>query len=410
MINRRVAVFQYQWALTSSTVNMVKMLAAHGYAVDLFLCNSVQHLVDFDQLAGTENVHVFSYHIRPRSLLQRLLARGRRLLARGKRPGSLSAADFIDRETFSLAAEEIEKNRYGLFIGVEKKGLLWAAEMAAPGGVPYIYYSLELYVEDHPLFQNDAVFARLRELEIAAHNKALATVIQDPFRAEVMRRYNNMENMQTLYLPISVWGRGRTDKSSFLHERLHITPDKKIILYFGKIDPGRFCREIIRASATLSSDYVVVLHGYGRPDVLEEIRQAGVSDQLLLSLDLVGEECIPELIASAHIGLLFYDTSFSNDALTAFSSEKMALYCRAGVPVISFTNACYQQLYEEFRCGEGIACFDDFSAAVARIDKEYAVYRTNALQAHEKYFDFAKNFTAVLASLEQMLADNKERM
>ncbi|MGC8603008.1 MAG: glycosyltransferase [Desulfomonilaceae bacterium] len=120
---------------------------------------------------------------------------------------------------------------------------------------------------------------------------------------------------------------------------------------------------------------------------------------VLLSTSFVEEARIQELISSCHIGLALYDNSVKNDRYTAFSSEKIALYLRSGVPIITFDNECYQSLFSEFKCGVPLKSIKGLSSAVQEIMSNYAAYQEQCLQAYEKYYNLEVTIPRIINSI-----------
>ena len=110
---------------------------------------------------------------------------------------------------------------------------------------PLIYYSLELYIEDHPDIKG---YSYLRKAEKKYHRLCGATIIQDRLRAEALMEYNEIGTTDLIYFPISVRGDIVEEKSGFFHRKYKINEAKKLILYFGLIQmkilnrPGKNCR------------------------------------------------------------------------------------------------------------------------------------------------------------------------
>ncbi|EKD59316.1 MAG: Glycosyltransferase, partial [uncultured bacterium] len=265
--------------------------------------------------------------------------------------------------------------------------------------VPLLYYSLELYVEGHPAFDGKSEFVALREEERLWHAKAAATIVQDAARGAVLLKSNGLDaSMDVIYLPVSVSGPAFREGSRFLHDRLSLDPARKIILYFGSVSRNRGIDEVIRHACGIDSSFEVVLHGPVAQDITSEERR---NERVIFSCGFVDDSEVPALIASAHIGLSFYRNNVVNDRLTAFSSEKMALYLQSGVPVIAYANESYELLMEHYRCGELIRDMSELPAAVERIEADYEGYRENALSAFERFYRCENNLRSVYAYLSR---------
>jgi hypothetical protein len=401
---KRIGIFQYQVPITSFTINMVRMFAKSGYFVDLYLYDCHEKVASCDCFQGYENVVLHRYKKKgDPSLLQVVFTKCYQLCFGHTWEERLSDYHrIIDKAVFKKSLNISRKQEYIFFVGIEKWGLLWCGKIAESQAVPYFYYSLELYIEDHPAFKNNAQFNKLRKQEIKYHQGAAATIIQDEFRAAALAKFNAMSKMSTLLFPIAVCDCERIEQSEFLYQHLGIDRNRKILLYFGNIVKGRFCYELAELSNTLPSGFVMVLHGCCTPEAEAELLEIGDPERFVVSRELVAVEDIPDLVASAYIGLLFYNNTFLNDSLTAFSSEKMALYCQANIPVLSFINQSYSKLYSHFRCGEGIENFVDFNDAIERIEQNYPEYRRCAGSAYQEYYTYEKNFNTLLEGIRTL--------
>jgi hypothetical protein len=116
----------------------------------------------------------------------------------------------ISLKVLRKSSQVIGQNRYNYkcFIGIEKKGLIWAGLLNREYKyhIPYLYYSLELYIEDHPIRFTDKFFPRLRKLEKRFHREAAATIIQDSMRAKVLFESNHIEKQPVILVPVSLRG------------------------------------------------------------------------------------------------------------------------------------------------------------------------------------------------------------
>ena len=393
---------QYEWPLQSHTLNFVKSLAGHGHTVDLFICRCSTELVNIQELLIVRNVRVIrigdsldssqGLSCRVRSLFRELMkfSVGRLFFSTLLLP-LLPVTLRYSRET-----------RYDFSIGVEKSGLIWASLLYRMTGVPFFYFSLELYDEQHPYFRGWPGFSAWRRDEITAHKLAKATIIQDRHRGEHLDRSNSTENTPKIYFPISTTGAPIVQKRDYLRKQYGISNDKRILLYLGLIDESRGCLDVARTFGSTSEIFALVFHGYGDKRFVEKIR--GVSGgSLNVSLDLVPEEELPYLVSSADIGLALYRRDCANDLLTACSSEKVALYCRAGIPFIAFTSDSYLDLKAKFDCCELIDHVEELESAAENIIKKYEYYRENAYRAFISVYQYEYNVVKVIESMNNII-------
>ena len=93
-----------------------------------------------------------------------------------------------------------------------------------------------------------------------------------------------------------------------------------------------------------------------------------------------------EFIAMADIGLAIYTSQADNDRLIAFSSHKLAIYARCGIPYISFDNESYPPLDDIARWGERIRHVCEIGDAVNKISASYPDYAAAAASAYRKVY------------------------
>src|SRR5207248_3193835 len=184
-------------------------------------------------------------------------------------------------------------------------------------------------------------------------------------------------------------------RSSFLHETLDIPKDRRIILYFGHIRERRYAVDLAKLAPGFPEDWILVMHGFSTPQTIRKIEKLNVQKRVVLSLNAVSSERIYEVIASADVGLALYSPHTQNERLTAFSSEKLALYMQCGVPFIAFDYPGYQRLAEEDRCGVAIRSVAELPEAVSTILGSYEEFRQQAYRTFHKHYDFAANFAGI---------------
>jgi hypothetical protein len=365
--NRKIAIFLVSWPLQSHTVSLSLSLVNLGFNVDLFVYKTGRYnLINIGTIENNPKIKLYD----------------------------MSYAYTYDE--LPAACQQLLRGEYAYFIGVEKRGLILAGALSELVGVPFIYQSLELYVEDH-FFYREWNLGELRVPEKRYHRKAAATIIQDRQRAEILYKHNGIapETAISLYLPIAVSGPRHETQHHYFHNKFHLEKSKKVLLYFGVITESRFCLRLAEISRELPDDMVMLFHGYFSNSLERKIFESHAHPKIFFSEELVDSEKIPELIASATIGLVFYRNDYSNDRLTAFSSEKLALFMQSGIPIITFQNESYKALYSQFKCGEEIDDFSKLAGKARLIVNNYDAYRQDAFSAYDAHYRFENNFAAL---------------
>ena len=265
-----------------------------------------------------------------------------------------------------------------------------------------IYYSLELYYDNQ---SNKRVYNWFRKHELMTLRTLEGLIIQDKSRFDNFCLHNNLSksmNIKPLYLPVTV------DKcysgeliDNFWHTKFSLDSHLKIVLYFGLIKPNVRGLEFLLSD--IPEDYVVIIHGFGSPRFINALQSKSHRNNLFISTDDYKSSFIPILINSADIGYCWYNPADPNNELTAFSSEKIALFLSLGVPIISNDSISYRQLYDYCECGIGFnPKRDNIKDTISHIDSLYSSYSLNASLCYNRFFDFdnvCNNFLDQLRSI-----------
>jgi len=394
----RIAIFQYEWPLQSHSKDIVEKLSENGYEVDFFYFDASKH--NFIKISEKRNLRIHLCEKIPFILYQhpfflfniffKVLNKFRWVSRkRIEKLFSDSETGIIDTDVLIPTYRFIKRQKYKCYIGIEKKGLIWAGILSSHTKTDLLYYSLELYVDDHPMVP-ELEFS-LREAEKKYHRISKATIIQDAFRAKILFQNNQIISAETILIPVSVRGLPYQNHNNYFQNKFGLQ-NKSLVLYFGMINEGRFCTEYAKVSRSLPNDMAMVLHGFGESDYLDFLRSDFANEKLILSTDFIDDSKLLELVSSAKIGLSLYQNEFSNDRLTAFSSQKIALYCQCGIPFVAFRNESYEKLTSAFKCAELIDTIDELLPAINTIDQNYTAYSDSAFKAFNSFYNFDKNF------------------
>lgn len=286
----------------------------------------------------------------------------------------------------------IQKSAYDLIIGVEKMGLIIAAALEKKRHIPYIYYSLELYVEDHPSI---AQYKYLRRPERSANAGALLTIIQDERRTKVLATANNLREHRFIYLPVGVIGPVVRDE----RKRSGMSLGRVMILYVGLLTKHRRIEELIQITDELGEDEYLYLQGPNFTSAIEYNSQK----KLIVSKATLPEEELLALVAASDIGIALYFNEPANDRLTAFSSHKIALYLKYGKPIIVPKNESYEDLMNLYPCGEMIDNISEIPAAVKKIIRHYDSYSRQAFLAFDHFYNLSLNAPRIIDAIEQLM-------
>lgn len=407
-----IGIFQAGWPLQCHTLNSAIALANHGFSVDIFLYNTpiVADLKEVESIPGIQ-LHIFgktnpyssgtsvSVQKLRNKIYQTFFSLYQRILY-----SLQNYESFIPKNIQSKINRIIQEKNYKCLIGVEKQGVIWAGQVATQKHCPYLYHSLELYTKNHPHIQSSFHTQRIKQAEEKYHRNTIATIIQDESRAEILLKDNGLDRTKILTLPVSLMGEPK-GRSSYLQDKFNLPNDQVTILQFGQIT--RFGQELCQVAQGFPSEWTLVLHDgliasfWHLNKVVQSLQLTDEKQKVKLSLDNLNSEQIVDLVASAHIGLVLYPGHYENDYLTVFSSEKIALYLKCGIPVIAFNYPGYGVI-EEYRCGALINTLEDLPEAVEKILEDYSNYQTNAYQQFSRFYQFENNFQKVIDFIEAL--------
>lgn len=420
----RVAIFQVRNSLQIHTANVAEALARRGHEVDVFLCGVEQRYAERAKVPG------LAYHEYPaagyspeetamagegwrRSLtLRRVRGAPRGVAALSARAAGFAryvrmrarwgfwgdAGVLVDRATLGRLRKISRERCYDSVIGVESYGLIVGEHVTRGARRKLVYYSLEIEgIRYEPVLRQRL----LHKLERAAHARCDTTIIQDPDRWNVLRKFNRLEASSPCFLPVGVSGEARNTKSGFLHEKLGIPGESKIALLFGYLVGMRQIHDLIEAAKTFPAGWVLVMHGPGFSWEAEELarRVAATEGKVYLSTELVPQAQVEELVASASVGLTFYPPMDANHMLTARSSEKMALYAKCGIPVIANNYPSFEEVFSLYRSGLTVDSFAKIPGALAEIDRNYERYSAGAREAFVAEYSFDRTFPKIVDRL-----------
>jgi glycosyltransferase involved in cell wall biosynthesis len=408
-----VGVYQAEWPVNKHTLYLLNALAQLGYGVDLFCYQS--HFPDNPEEYCTHR-HIHIHDLSPPDVHQRV----RPLSVKAKR-GVEKATSYIKEKYLLLKRNyedfipdrvsnkvfEISKGKhYICFLGVEKFGLVWAAQVARKLNIPYLYYSLELYTRHGRFCTLNDRRRRLKVAESTACQHSAAIIVQDEQRAGILFEDNDLaESHPAIYCPISQSGACYNKQTSYLRERFNIPEDKILILQFGQIK--RYGRELIQLAQTFPDNYLLVLHdGLIRnflddQPLVSELKAIDSRNKVIFSLDDLGSGLLQAMTASADVGLALYPNRDDNNRLTIFSSEKIALYLQCGLPVIGFNYPGYE-LLENTGSGVLIQELKEIPAAADKILSEHKRYRNKGQKLFLEKYQFERNFKNISRFIDQL--------
>lgn len=387
----RIAFLLSGFPLQGYLRDMLEALASAGTEVELIAeSRSLCGYVDPKSLSVSVDV------LAPDGPLGGLARRGgSRLAAALRAPIDVNGDTVVGAARRALAGRRID-----LFVGVEKGGLALAAALAADRGTPFVYYSLELYIEGHP---RESAFAWSRAQERRLHALASGTIIQDPLRWQLLRAANWPVPDRVFFLPVGAARRQLSPAAA----RLGTKSASFTLVYLGVLSSGRLTTALVRQASRLSSGITLRVHGPAFERCTLVALKLNSESNVTITTGLVPEAELDRLVRSARIGLALYRPDSVNDVHTAYSSAKVAMYLRAGLPIIAFRGPSYEHLLGRFSCGRMIDHLDEIDDTVRDILLNYGEYASEARRAYSAVFALDRYWPDLAGFFEETVAHQR---
>jgi len=386
---KKILFSQLNWSIVQFSVDLVDLLIKEGYEVTVIVTES--SISPYADIYSTQaEVIVLNRGCKSWYRYFRYFWKFFSRLA--------ILADPIDPFLKYSFSSYIKKRKFDSVILVENESLIAFERSPYKSNISKTFYhSLELYVEDHDLFpKHKRMILEGRKVLKSMDN----IIIQDDDRyLELCKR---SVGISANFIPYPVGCRPLSVPNSrhiardFL-KSIGIKSSKKIILSVGNISKARCLDEIVKLARNLPDDYVVLLHGH----VLGRISLANLPENIYLSRSVLTDIELFSIISLSTIGLSFYRTDNVNESLTAFSSHRIALYLRSGLPIISFKTSSYEKLFERYKCGICIQEIHDSISAILEINSQFSKYSEQAILAYEGIYNSENSVLNITNALQE---------
>lgn len=288
---------------------------------------------------------------------------------------------------------------YDIFIAVECYSLI-AVHLARPAAADIIYYNMELldWSEADNQHRNKSA---LKRLEHDALGDVTHVMITSPERARIFTEINSFPAQNVSALPVLPLGTATARHSDFFRRQFGIAEDRLVVLYSGNFQPWAQCLEIIESMSGWPDNAVLVMHTWNKAargsDYFRRMVEAAERRPVFFSSEYILHQDLPTALASADIGLLFYEAIDSNFTEILFSSNKMAEYMVANLPVICSPFPSLKEFVS--REGIGQACgIADIGAAISEIARDRDGYAARVAECRRRHFQFEPYFDAAFAA------------
>ena len=314
---------------------------------------------------------------------------------------------------YFFCINKVMKKNPDIIIAVDESGLiagLFVSIICRKPKPRLIFWSLEtgLTIGNSSLF-----WTRFHELLFALSCRfADIVVTQEESRlADLEKKINHkISRVPKIFIPHSPIGQSkdkkRNNRSDFFHKMFSLSKADKVILHAGWIHDGMCVDKIAMSSKSWQSEFRLVLHEREKRSPQEDfIRHVSKlsGNRALLSLNPVTFDRIDDVISSADIGLIAYDSKYGAGRVNIRkSSGKLAQYLKCGVPVIALKLPGYEEMFTQYKCGLVFESFDQIEGCIDKIMSEYQSFSDGAFRCFSEEFDFNKFFSPLLIHLENI--------
>jgi glycosyltransferase involved in cell wall biosynthesis len=294
--------------------------------------------------------------------------------------------------------------RYDIIVPVEALSLIAVAQAGA-GDADVVYFDMELL----DWGTNNPLYADKLELKKRQH-KALEQVdhvmITSPERAKIFAQINKFDPGRISVLPVVPLKRIFKERSRYFRERFSIPKDAFIVVYAGNFMPWAQCVEIIKSMESWPKNAVLVMHTWNKASLKSEyfclMQKASVGRPVFFSSHYFLHDDLVSALTSADVGLIFYESIDSNFTEVCFSSNKMAEYVAAGLPVIASPFPTMKGFIETQGIGKAVP-FIEIGDAIREIFQSKDVYQKKVKECADTLFCFEDYFVAAWARYERTL-------
>jgi len=356
--------------------NIIEQMANKGFQIDVFVQNSGSNFPVFPKTVSIINLSDHSVNLSP-------------LLLKPVETSIPFANLFPDR-VIGMTHNMAKERGYDYCLGLEKFGLLLAKIAADISSCPLGYMSFELYEPGYPGVYGDRI------LEILRHEAKLIPQIDLFMIQDHVREYEYFRILQSnerphhiMYFPISLSKCVFKEKPKYWHKKFDLSDDTKIIFYTGQIGATRFLDRFIESAQSFKHEQKLLIQGttFGNTNLIHTLKGYDRNNKVLFSINEVDWKERSVLVASADIGLIYYRDKPINDYLTGRSSDKMAAYMQAGIPIICPNYPTFINVVDRFHNGKYISAFSELPDAVNNIIDNSSFYSDGAKDAFEKLYD-----------------------
>lgn len=303
---------------------------------------------------------------------------------------------------------ELTHGRYSCVIAVEAPALITLC--AIPAGQRIVYYDMELLDWNG----NDPTYVcklPLKNLQSRMLKRVERVVIQSPHRAEVFARINEFAPAAIDVLPVAAMGAPIPGRGRFFRDKFAIGDDVTLVVYSGNFARWAKCAEIIKSVREWPDKCALVMHtwraGSMRGGYFREMKRAAAGLPVFFSAEYLAYDELAGALSSCDIGILLYEAINENFTEILFSSNKLAEYLKAGLPVVCSDFPSLREFVERWDVGVAISSPSDLPAAIRTIERKGETMKENARRCYEAELRFERHFETFYETLDLRTATDE---
>jgi glycosyltransferase involved in cell wall biosynthesis len=379
---RRVAVLAPAGRLDHQpgVINAVKCFTTAGYTVDVFSIRNIYHL-EASFPAASVTIHYLPIKF-----------------------CSVKEPRIWAMVLFTLWLPWVMRGHYDAVYAAGVRGLLAARVASLFRSQRLINLQLELSLPDKVTGSPGRLF---KQIERHAIRSSWLSLIHDDQRAAMLCADAGIGREQIEIIPNAPCGPGIIKSSKFLHERLGLPSQTRILLSPGTVDPVFASEEIVVASQALPESWRCVIHSVvpisHEDPFIGRLRSLNIRGRVLFSLQPVPYEEIDEIFGSATIGLALYGScGGANITEVGLASGKLCHFLKLGIPVIVSDYPVLREFVLRHKVGLPLAELTDLPKLVSIIEMDYEGYRKRSVECFDRELAFETHFGKVLDRLETL--------
>jgi len=295
---------------------------------------------------------------------------------------------------------ELAAGRYAYVVAVEAHALL--SLYGVPEEQRIVYYDMEL-LDWEPNDPNLICKRPLKHLQARMLARVDRVAIPSPYRADVFARVNDYDAARIAILPVAAMGEPIRERGRFFRDKFSIEDDKTLVVYSGNFIHWARCVEIIESVRDWPENCVLVMHtwrtGATRERYFRAMQRAAAGLPVFFSAEYLEYGHLSHALSSCDIGILLYEALNENFSEILFSSNKLAEYLKAGLPVVCSDFPSLREFVQRWDIGVPVPCPEDVPAAVETILRRGEVMKENARRCYESEFRFERHFEKFYGTL-----------